>query len=99
MDYTKYANEGVHAVDSVLFTRAGGSTSLGAVYAAVDTVVSSAGRAAKAIYRKLQERAAIRELSGLEDRILNDIGVPRSEIHIMVRKMMENPGLDHRTFR
>lgn len=99
MSYKKYAVGSVYGVDTVTYSRAGGPVPAGAVSGVVNAVAGGAARAFRAVHNKFQERAAVRALSELEDWVLEDIGVPRSEIRAMVRKMMENPGLDHRTFR
>ncbi|MCW0001920.1 DUF1127 domain-containing protein [Pararhizobium sp. YC-54] len=40
---------------------------------------------AERVKKAIAERRAIRELSLLDDRVLNDIGVARGNIHSMVR--------------
>ncbi len=63
---------------------------------AADAVVGLVARAFRATRARARENSAINILSGLDDRTLRDIGVPRSEIHPITRKMAENPGMDHR---
>ena len=99
MNDRNYADNRAYGVDAAKFARVDVSASLAAVNAAIDAIVSGIARAFKAVHMEMQERAAIRMLSELDDRILHDIGVPRPEISTMVRKMMENPDLDHRVIR
>ena len=67
-----------------------------AIYVALDGAVNFAARAVRAVQSKLRENAAVKELSALDDRILQDIGVPRSEIRTIARRVAENPGMDYR---
>jgi len=68
-----------------------------AVYTAMGAVVRIVGKAVRAVRARARERAAIAVLSALDDRMLKDIGVDRSGIQYLVRKVAENPGVDYRT--
>ena len=68
-----------------------------AVYTAFAEISGVAGKIARAIHRKLRERASIQALSNLDDHQLADIGISRSDIHYLARRVAENPGFDHRS--
>lgn len=70
-----------------------------AAYTAMVAVARLVGRAFRAARVRARERAAIATLMALDDRMLKDIGVDRSGIHYLVRKVAENPGVDYRTMR
>ena len=97
MSYSKHANHSVYHSGAVCFDNMVVSTGAGRPYPITDAVVSAVVRAFHAVSTKVVERATVKQLSALEDHILADIGVPRSRIHEMARKMAENPGVDHRT--
>ena len=63
---------------------------------AADAVFGFAAWVYRAARARARENSAINILSGLDDRTLKDIGVPRSEIHSIARRMAENPGMDYR---
>ena len=63
---------------------------------AAETALGVIARAFRSTRAKARENSAIKILSGLDDRTLRDIGVPRSEIRSIARKMAENPGMDYR---
>jgi uncharacterized protein YjiS (DUF1127 family) len=67
-----------------------------AVYTAANAGARVVGKAFRAAMAKVRERAAVATLSNLDDRILKDIGVRRSEIHFLARRVAENPGVDYR---
>lgn len=94
MAYKRYANHCVYEgdfspVENQVWTKA--STQRHTVF---DVIVQAYG----AMRARMQERVTIRQLSNLEDHILKDIGVPRSEIPTIARKIAENPGLDCRAY-
>ena len=64
---------------------------------AVDALTAAGeriGRALHAIERQGQRREAIRELRALDDRILSDIGVSRSEIPAVVDAALDRQDAD-----
>lgn len=63
---------------------------------AADAVFGFVARALRAARRSAREESAIGILSDLDDRTLRDIGIPRSEIPVVARKLAENPELDPR---
>jgi uncharacterized protein YjiS (DUF1127 family) len=46
----------------------------------------------------MREYKSVKAVSGLSDEVLKDIGVQRSEIRYVARRVAENPGLNYRTF-
>ena len=68
-----------------------------AVYTAFSEASAVAGKVAKAIHAKLRARASIKALSDLDDHQLADIGIHRSDIAYLARRVAENPGFDHRS--
>lgn len=68
-----------------------------AAYTAVSAVANFAAKTIRAVRTRARERAAIAVLTALDDRMLKDIGVDRSGIRYLVRKVAENPGVDYRT--
>jgi uncharacterized protein YjiS (DUF1127 family) len=66
-----------------------------AIYAAYEAVAGIFGQVVRAVKVRARERSAVEALSTLDDRILNDIGVRRSEIRYLSRKIAENPGADY----
>lgn len=63
----------------------------------VDAAFGFVARSVRAARARARENSAISILSGLDDRTLRDIGVPRSEIRPIAQKMAENPGIDYRS--
>lgn len=61
-----------------------------------DAVFGFVARALRAARLSAREDRAICILSDLDDRTMRDIGVPRSEIPVVARKLAENPGMDPR---
>lgn len=96
MSNSKHANHCVYDTGTVYFDNMVVSNGTASAHPITDTVVSAIVRAFHAVQTKMLERTTVKQLSALEDHILHDIGVPRSQIHEMARKMAENPGVDHR---
>jgi uncharacterized protein YjiS (DUF1127 family) len=67
-----------------------------AVYTAIEGTAGLVGQAFRTAKVKARARKQVNVLSGLDDRTLKDIGVRRSEIRYVARKVAENPGLDYR---
>lgn len=63
---------------------------------AVDAAFGFVARAFRAARARAWENSAISILSDLDDRTLRNIGVPRSEIRSVTRKLAEHPGMDYR---
>ena len=97
MTHSKHANHCVYDTGAVYFDNMVVSTGAVSQPPITDAVVSAVVRAFHAVQTKMLERATVKQLSALEDHVLHDIGVPRSQIHEVARKMAENPGVDHRT--
>lgn len=66
------------------------------VYTAIEASAKAVGQAFRAAKVKVRERSAIATLAELDDLTLKDIGVRRSEIRFLARKVAENPGVDYR---
>ncbi len=66
-------------------------------YKAVNAVAELVENTVDAVRAWRQRRAAIAELSGLDDRLLNDIGIDRNEIRAVVNGMLSRPSA--RTYR
>lgn len=60
-----------------------------AAKAVAASVRSGIGSAARALWQRRQRRAAIAELSRLDDRLLADIGIERGQIPSVVEGMLE----------
>ena len=69
-----------------------------AICTGFDAVFRATGKAFHAVATKIRERRAIAELSELDDRTLADIGISRSLIHHVAKKVAENPGVNYRIF-
>ena len=67
-----------------------------AAYMAIGASVRVVGKAFRIARARAKERKAIAVLTALDDRMLKDIGVDRSQIHYLVRKTTENPEIDYR---
>jgi uncharacterized protein YjiS (DUF1127 family) len=68
-----------------------------AVYTAVEAAAGLVGRAFRAAKAKARERSAVNSLSGLDDETLKDIGIGRSEIRYVARKLAADSGVDYRS--
>ena len=66
------------------------------IFGAMEASTRFIRQAYKARKIKALERATIKELSALEDWVLKDIGVSRSDIPNIARFVAENPGVDPR---
>lgn len=97
MSYTKHANPCVYETGAVSFDSMAASGGAVSPHPITDAVVSAVVKAAHAVQTAMTERTTVKQLSALEDHILADIGVHRSQIREVARKMTETPGLDHRT--
>jgi uncharacterized protein YjiS (DUF1127 family) len=64
------------------------------VYEAVDGISRLVDRTVANRQVRARERQAVNELSRLSDRVLEDIGVQRSEIRRLARAIAENPDRD-----
>lgn len=70
-----------------------------AIYTGIDAIARFIRRAYEAHKVKARERSTYGELSGLDDRVLKDIGVSRSDIPVIARMIAENPGFDPRVMQ
>ena len=98
MSYARYAEHRVSEATHVPFGHF--VTPFGfvgeAVYTAFEGMADIAKRAFDAFQAKAREREAVRALVRLDDRTLRDIGVHRTQIHNVVRRVTENPDTDYR---
>ena len=101
MNYASYARHRVEGSQRVPFeefvqpTRFVGE----AFYSASEAVARAASRFFRETVVKSRERASVRELSDLSDHTLKDIGIHRSEIRQLARRVAETPGTDYRVLR
>jgi uncharacterized protein YjiS (DUF1127 family) len=96
--YARHNQYGSHKVtfeDLVEPTRYVGE----AFYNASEALTKAAARVVKETAAKARARASIKELSALSDHVLKDIGVKRSEIRELARRVAENPDTDYRVLR
>ena len=70
-----------------------------AIYTGIQAFADLVGQAYEAHKAKARERSTINELSALDNHVLKDIGVSRSDIPVIARMIAENPGIDPRTMR
>ena len=101
MTNTSYARHGQYGSQRVPFeefvdpTRYVGE----AFYNASEALAKAAARVVKETAAKARARASVKELSSLSDHTLKDIGVERSEIGELARRVSENPDTDYRVLR
>ena len=67
-----------------------------AVYTAFDAVYRTVANAAAAVGRHYRIRATVKAVSALEDHMLSDIGVHRSQIQGLANFVVDHPGADPR---
>ena len=70
-----------------------------AIYGAVEAAARFVDRTFWSVRIRARSRGTIKQLSRLDDEILEDIGLPRSEIRAVARKLAETPGFDRRVVR
>lgn len=99
MRYRKYADFQMHERTNVPFADLVAPKTFfsEAIYTAIETATGFVGQAFRALKVKARERSAVTAVSNLDDRTLKDIGIRRSEIRYLARKVAENPGVDYRT--
>ena len=68
-----------------------------AAYEAFDATKRFFESVAETAVRRHRERVTFEELSGLADHVLRDIGVSRSEIGYIAKRVAADPDYDHRT--
>jgi uncharacterized protein YjiS (DUF1127 family) len=68
-------------------------------YNASEALTKMATQVFKETLAKARAQASIKELSALSDHSLKDIGVDRSEIRELARRVAENPDTDYRVLR
>jgi uncharacterized protein YjiS (DUF1127 family) len=101
MSYASYARQKVQESQKVPFaefvepTRFVGET----FYGASEAIAHAAARVFKEAVVKSRRRASEKELSALSDHTLKDIGVHRSEIHYLTRRVAENADAGNRALR
>ncbi len=101
MSYTSYHDQRRYSPSGVPFAeftesfRTTGET----IYDAMDSFSRFVSRAVRAAGAKMREYRTVQVVSGLSDQTLKDIGVQRSEIRYIARRVASNPGVDYRTFR
>ena len=101
MTYASYTRHKVHESQKVPFeefvepTRFVGE----AFYSASEAIAQAATRVFKEAVVSSRERTSVKELSALSDHTLKDIGVDRSEIRYLARRVAENPQADYRVLR
>jgi uncharacterized protein YjiS (DUF1127 family) len=67
-----------------------------AIYTAMEAFAHLVRQAYEAHKVKARERSTVNELRALDDRVLKDIGVSRSDITFIARKLAEKPGVNPR---
>lgn len=70
-----------------------------AIYTAMEAFAHFVRQAYEAHQVKARERSTINELRALDDRVLKDIGVRRSDISSIARTLAQNPGVDPRVMQ
>ena len=66
------------------------------VYDTSKTIRQATARAFGAIVKHVKMRATVKEVSELSDHTLEDIGIDRSKIESLARRVVENPSVDYR---
>ena len=92
VDTTRYRVPFSHLVEPTRFVGE-------ALYEITDAVVRAAKRAGAAMVKRVRTRKTVTELSSLNDHILNDIGIDRSEIGWLAHRVAEQPHVDYRVLR
>ena len=69
------------------------------ILAAMDDSVRIGSRVFRAVVHRAREIKTVNALSGLDDRVLKDIGVSRSEIGYIAYQSARNPNFTHRPAR
>jgi uncharacterized protein YjiS (DUF1127 family) len=90
MAYMSYTKDRMRSAGQSPFDRAGEIFD-----ASVLATVRMIGKAVRSAHAQYVERRTAAALSRLDDRILQDIGVNRSEIRYIARRLAENPGRDY----
>ena len=93
-DHHRHSAAGMAFVESTAPYRAMGE----AVYEGFDSFGSLVSRAVRAARAKIREHRTVRDLSGVGDDTLKDIGVHRSQIRHVARRAAANPGVNYRVF-
>ncbi len=101
MSYKSYTDHRTNAASNVAYVHSVAPVaSIGeAVYTAAESAIQAACRVYWSARVDARASRSIRTLSALEDHTLRDIGIRRSEIHNIARKMAENPGMEYRVIR
>jgi uncharacterized protein YjiS (DUF1127 family) len=95
MSYADSSRHRVPFAELVEPTRVVGET----LYETARSATHTTARAFEAIARRVRARRSVKELSKLSDHVLQDIGVDRSEIASLARRVSENPDVDYRVMR
>ena len=101
MTYASYTRHRVHESQRVPFAEFVQPTYFvgEAFYNASEAIARAAARTFRAAMIKSRARSSAEELSALSDHTLKDIGVERSQIKYLARRVAENPNVDYRVLR
>ena len=98
MSYADHRGHGIRPTPAVPFSEFTAPMEFvgQSIYAAFEMAVKATTAAFSAVARKVRQHRAQNQLMALDNRTLQDIGVARSEIRYIARRVSEDAGYDHR---